>query len=318
MVVPPAPGEPTGASGPSGSTPTVSAELDAAPEAARSLSRDARPPVPSPAPSSPDLGGDTGPSPCGPFPSVPDETCTGWRYTGVELRPCPNEITESGVTLDGCLFENGLEVDAANVTITRSRIEGVIQPHGDLQNLKLVDVEIDGTGRLDPNAETAIGNSNYSCIRCHVHGTGRGARMGNNVHIEDSYFHGFPFQEGFHKTAIGANGGGNYTVIHNNLECSVSGCSAALSLYGDFAPIHDVLIMNNLFNTTGSYCTYGGSVSSKPYPDGTNIRYIDNLFGKKYHSECGIYGPVTSWDSQNEGNVWEGNRWQDGSGPVTP
>jgi hypothetical protein len=268
------------------------------------------PPAASPTP--------TGPPGCPPFPAFPDADCTGWQHTGVELRDCPTEVTEPGATLDGCRFAGGLEINAPDVTVTRSRIEGIIQPHRDLQDLTLIDVEIDGTGPLDPNAETAIGGSNYTCIRCHIHDTGRGARMENNVHIEDSYLHDFPFQEGFHKTAIGANGGGAYTVIHNNLECSVTGCSAALSLYGDFAPVDDVLIQRNLFNTTGSYCTYGGSVSSKPYPVGTNIRYLDNRFGTKYHPTCGIYGPVTSWDGGGDGNEWKGNQWQDGSGAVKP
>ncbi len=82
-------------------------------------------------------------------------------------------------------------------------------------------------------------------------------------------------------------------------------------------PIDDVTIERNLFNTSGSYCTYAGSVDGKPYPEGTNIRYRDNMFGTKYMPKCGIYGPVVSWDD-NAGNVWTGNIWQDGSGPVNP
>lgn len=264
--------------------------------------------------------GDGEPSPCGPFPRFPDETCTGWRHTGVTLRDCPTTITEPGATLDGCRFTGGLEIEAADVTITRSRIEGLVRPRADLQNLRLVDVEIDGTGRIDPSnpdSQLAIGNNNYTCIRCHIHATGRGANLGSNVHIEDSYLHDFPYMNGKHMTAIGSNGGSHFTILHNNLECSVTGCSAALSFYGDFAPISDVLVQHNLLNTTGSYCTYAGSVSSKEYPVGTDIRYLDNRFGKKFRDKCGQYGPVTSW-RDGGGNEWRGNAWLDGSGPVEP
>lgn len=275
-------------------------------------------PQSSPEPTPSTTSGSDGP--CGAFPLFPDETCTGWQHTGVTLQECPTEVTESGVTLDGCRFVGGLKISAADVTITRSRIEGLVQPRDSLQNLTLVDVEIDGTGRVDPasqDGQLAIGSSDYTCIRCHIHGTGRGANLTHNVRIEDSYLHGFPYMNGKHMTAIGSNGGANHVIRHNNLECDVSGCSAALSFYGDFAQVEDVLVENNLLNTTGSYCTYAGSVESKEYPVGTNIRYLNNRFGKKFMPDCGRYGPVSSWSSGN-GNVWEGNAWADGSGPVGP
>jgi hypothetical protein len=255
--------------------------------------------------------------PCPAFPAFPDQGCTGWRHTGVSLRTCPSTVTEDGASLDGCRFPGGVTIQARDVTITRSLIEGLVEPHGSLLNLTLVDVEIDGTGQPDPHGEAAIGNGDYTCIRCHIHSTGRGANLDRNVRIEDSYLHGFVYTDGVHQTAIGSNGGSGFTIVHNNLECSTEGCSAALSLYGDFFPIEDALIQHNLFNTTGSFCTYAGSVEGKPFPVGTGIRYLDNRFGSKYHPQCGIYGPVTSW-GQHEGNVWRGNVWQDGSGPVTP
>ena len=140
--------------------------------------------------------------------------------------------------------------------------------------------------------------------------------MERNVTIRDSYLHGWVYTEGAHQTAVGSNGGGNFTVVHNNLECQSKGCSAALSLYGDFEPINGALIENNLFNTDGGYCTYGGSTSAKPYPIGKNIRYVNNVFGKKFGPKCGYYGPVATFE-MHEGNQWTGNRWQDG-GNVKP
>lgn len=258
--------------------------------------------------------------PCGAFPRFPNASCTGWQHTGVKLRSCKGTITKSNAKLDKCRFSSGLTIQAKNVTITRSLVQGRVGAtyltDWSLGGLKLVDVEIDGGGGVDPNGEAAIGSNDYSCVRCHIHGTGRGANMERNVTIRDSYLHGWVYTEGAHQTAIGSNGGGNFTVVHNNLECQSEGCSAALSLYGDFAPINGALIENNLFNTDGGYCTYGGSTTAKPFPIGKNIRYVNNVFGKKFGPKCGYYGPVATFE-MHEGNQWVGNRWADG-GNVKP
>jgi hypothetical protein len=247
---------------------------------------------------------------CPAFPRFPDQNCTGYRHTGVTLRPCPNVITENGATFDGCRFGPDLEVQARDVTITRSLIEGTVfatyLTDWSLGNLRLVDVEIDGGQKVVDGRSAAIGNDDYACIRCHIHGSERGANLGRNVHIEDSYLHGWFENPGAHQTAIGSNGGSGFTIIHNQLECDTAdGCSAALSLYEDFAAIEDVLIQNNLFNTNGGYCTYAGQ-------NGTNIRYIDNIFGTQFYPRCGQYGAVTDFNP-NPGNVWRGNRYPDGA-----
>lgn len=255
-------------------------------------------------------------SACPAFPRFPDASCTGWRHTGVTLRDCATTITQPNSTWDRCRFDGGVTILAAHVTITRSLIYGRVSPNSDLRNLMLTDVEIDGGNQADPYNQAAVGNDNYTCIRCDIHNTGRGVSMGSNVRIEDSYLHDWIYVQDAHQTAAGSNGGSRMRLIHNTLICNSAGCSAALSFYGDFSSINDVLVQNNLLNTTGSYCTYAGSVDGKPFPVGTNIRYIDNRFGKLYHPRCGIYGPVAAYE-QRAGNVWRGNAWYDGSGEVT-
>lgn len=260
-------------------------------------------------------GNGSGTSGCGAFPSFPDASCTGWEHTGIALRDCPQRITEAGAELDRCRFTGNVTVSAPNVTITRSRIEGRVRGDGgstNLQGLVLVDVELDGSDDSNPHGESVIGNSNYTCIRCHIHDVDRGPNLGSNVRIESSYLHGIRSV-----AAINSNGGSNFTIVHNNLRCEGSGCSAALSLYGDLARVEDVLVQHNLFNTAGSYCTYAGSDRSKDNGVGLNIRYLDNRFGKQLRSDCGVHGPVSSW-AEGNGNVWRGNEWADGSGVVTP
>ncbi|GHJ55146.1 hypothetical protein Nm8I071_44530 [Nonomuraea sp. TT08I-71] len=302
------PGSPTPRPTATRATPTPTATVTRTPSASPTPSptRSATPP---PAPGA-----------CPPFPAFPDENCTGWQHTGVKLRDCDGDIRTSGITLDGCYFPRDLKIVAKNVTIKRSHVKGSVyaswMTDWDFQNLTLIDVEVEDEGNATPD-RAAIGGPNFTCIRCHVHNTGTGISMGDNVTIRDSYAHDFTYTEGAHQAAAGANGGANLTLIHNNLECSrvnvspdKQGCSSALSLY-DEPTIDNVLVQNNLFNTAGGYCTYGGG------PNGTNIRYLDNRFGKKFNPRCGSYGPVAAYRN-NSGNVWQGNLWADGSGPVGP
>lgn len=303
---------------PGGADPPAAGGLGAAPArpgpGGSGAHAQGEPPAVAPDPGPAAAGGG---SACEAFPAFPDERCTGWQHTGVSLRDCPTTVTEDGATLDGCRFEGGVTIQARDVTISRSLVYGLVEPHDSLMNLTLVDVEIDGSGQADPHGEAAIGNGDYTCIRCHIHSSGRGANLDRTVRIEDSYLHGFVFTDGVHQTAIGSNGGTGFTIVHNNLECSSDGCSAALAFYGDFLPVEDALVEQNLFNTTGGFCIYGGSVEGKPFPVATGIRFLDNRFGKKYHQVCGQYGAAVSW-GEYEGNVWRGNQWQDGSGPVDP
>jgi len=251
----------------------------------------------------------------------PNETNTGVP-AGTALRACDGNISQAGVTLDGCLFSGGVYLgpDADDVTIKRSKVIGRVNagyggaPGADGQRgLRLEDVEIDGEDSL-ANNESGIGDDNYTCIRCHVHRTGRGAAARFNVTIEDSYLHDFDHRAGDHESAIGSNGGANMTFRRNHLECGPTQfCSGALVVYNVSDPVDNVLVEGNLLQG-GSYCAYAGSSVDPP---GTNVRFVGNRFGKQFYPRCGFYGPVTHFRAGG-GNVWQDNAWADGSGAVNP
>ena len=71
--------------------------------------------------------------------------------------------------------------------------------------------------------------------------------------------------------------------------------------------------------TLGGVCAYGGS-SPKPYPNGTNNKFRDNVFqrGPTGWSEggqrvCGYYRAVDSVAQGVRGNEWVNNKYDDGS-----
>jgi hypothetical protein len=60
-----------------------------------------------------------------------------------------------------------------------------------------------------------------------------------------------------------------------------------------------------------------GDGRSKRYPIATGIRFIGNVFERGTNRRCGVYGPVTSFQSSAAGNEWSGNTWDSGE-PLTP
>lgn len=260
-------------------------------------------------------GGDTG----GGGSSFPDANTTGWQHTGATLHPCSLPLVDS--TYDSCLFTGEVNVSASDITVTRSKIVGTVNYRfsdgGSLRGLTLTDVEIDSSNAL---GGAAIGNNDYTCIRCHIHGGTRGANVGFNVTIKDSYLHGWHSNPGDHITGIGSNGGANNVIDHNNISCDITNdptgyaCSSALSVYGDDPPGNDNwVIKNNLLNSGSSYCMVIAGPPSKPYPY-TNISVTDNTFGNvgaqywnKPDAQCSEFGAISGWTG-GPTNTWSGNK----------
>jgi hypothetical protein len=93
-----------------------------------------------------------------------------------------------------------------------------------------------------------------------------------------------------------------------------------MSGYPDFAPINHNTLDRNLFmsnNIGNGFCVYGGGTSGKPYSnDPLNATYIvftNNVFQRGANGQCGSYGPVTDFISGRTGNVWSGNKYDNGT-----
>lgn len=235
-------------------------------------------------------------------------------YTG------PSTITTAGTVIDAKQISGGLDIRAANVTVSRSSITGNVTVGGS-GSLTITDTDIDAGDR----AGTGLESANYTAVRVHVVGGNRSMYCANNCTIRDSYVHGQMTDETgvYHESGIRMEQ--NTTLIHNTITCDApnvppdAGCSAGLTGYGDFAPVRDNLIQNNLFlPSTGGACAYGGSSGGKPYSgDAANIRFIDNVFSRGPGGKCGYYFPVTDFLRNAPGNVWSGNVWDNG-GTVNP
>jgi hypothetical protein len=186
--------------------------------------------------------------------------------------------------------------------------------------------------------DCGIDGSNFTVRRTEVINTNRAARCDVNCLIEDSWFHGtnlwpdpsnVAHASGMRESEYG-------TIRHNTLACDYPGpdpngelgCSADLTGYPDFAPVHHNTVDHNLFIANpgeggNGFCAYGGATGGKDYSNdplnATFQVFTNNVFqrgtdpGENGLHQCGQYGPITSFDTTRTGNVWSGNRWDDGA-----
>ncbi len=177
--------------------------------------------------------------------------------------------------------------------------------------------------------DCGISGSNFTVLRTEVLHTNRGAYCESTCTIQDSYFHGTNlWPDGTDMAhASGVREEQYLTLTHNAFGCDYNGpftndeigCSADLTGYPDFAPIHHNTIDSNLFlaNPGNAFCMYGGGTAGKPYSgNATNATYQvikNNVFQRGTTGVCAAYGPVTDFITGRTGNVWTNNKYDNGA-----
>lgn len=213
-----------------------------------------------------------------------------------------------------------LVTSGARLTITNSKVPRLEST--DERNLG--SIVISDTTVLGGNfSDGSFWGYNLSATRAVITGGQHNVHCNDNCTIIDSWLYDQynPNGGSYHNNPFISNGGRGMLLRHNTLHCTAilnatdGGCTADLSLFGDFDPITDVWADKNFLranNSSISFCAYGGNSPGKPYPIATNIRYTDNIFERGPNGRCGVYGPVTSFQTTATGNVWSNNRFTDG------
>lgn len=231
----------------------------------------------------------------------------------------PTRITAANTVIDSKTINSDLVIAAAGVRITNTRMVGHIDVDCGGCSLTVEDSEVNYPSVfLGPT----IGYHNVTVRRSEIVGGGASINCGNNCLVEDSWLHGQLSVGDSHNNAYLSNGGSNVTLRHNTLDCSApdngvgGGCSADASFFGDFAPIANITIDNNLYVASASsgYCGYFGWNPGKAFGDNpTNVKVTNNVVQRGPNGKCGIWGPDTSFKPSGAGNVWTGNKWDDGT-----
>ncbi len=249
-----------------------------------------------------------------PEPEFPDEGSTGVP-DGVELTPSDSlTITEDGTVIDGLHVTGTITVEADNVTIRNTLIQGggggyPIHVKRGADDVLIEQVELDnlnstGIGILINGAGTTVRAAD-------IHSAEDGIRIeADDVLIERSYMHDLHRQEGGHHDTIQIRSGDNVTIRGNNLQPYVESeddpMNAAIqigSLAGD-DQISNLRVIGNLMNG-GNFTINGGGRGEVD-----SARYAENEFGRDFR-----YGVVGNLQN----SVWEdSNVWHDTGQPVQP
>jgi hypothetical protein len=281
-------------------------------------------------------------------PSWPDTSNTGvppgttlTTYTGSCTINVANTVIDSKIV--DCAAE-GVSIQAANVTIIRSQVLGLVRldpdssgyvASGGTWSITVTDSYINA-GVIQ---QAALCCANMDVLRARLSGgqTGAQCEVGKWCRIRDSYLAERAVHTGsWHLGGFLSDGtggasctgvGGNGLCIemtHNTVWCNVAqngvpddGCSGDLQLIPNFARVEKVSIVGNLFpaNVDAAYCTFGGDKSDSTWRYGRNIVYQDNVFARGSNNMCAAFGPVTDFGSDstnNPGNTWTNNRYDDG------
>ena len=262
----------------------------------------------------------------------------------------PTTISECGAVIDSKIVDGDIVVAVGNgtnspetpcVTIKNSLVKGVIHTdEADFGPVVVTDSEVAVPGL---SWWENIGRYNVFVWRVNSHGSEGVIKCANYCSAYDSWVHGMHLGGEYHYNAFGGNGvepeDGYFIVEHNWASCgdwaswdpeigSDAGCSAAIGFYGDFAPIRNVTISKNFLagatidekvpsaqHRQPGYCLNPGYYPGKPYPIPSNVVVKDNVFGRGETGTCGVFGPANNLNAsgKSEGNIWENNRFDDGS-----
>lgn len=241
-------------------------------------------------------------------------------------------ITAQGTVINARTVNcSPLTIRAANVTITKSRLNGgvnVESAYCGTASFTITDSHVDIPSEVSGNSgSTGILRCNFHANRVNVTGGRRSMYCVSNCTIENSWVHehGVDPNAQAHFSGIRMEQGG--TIRHNTITCEAtrsgpgSGCSAGLTGYPDFAPVTDNLIERNLFYRGGAggstMCAYGGATSGKPYSNdsanATHIRFISNRFVRGANGHCGNLGTILHFNINRTGNVWTDNLYHTGA-----
>jgi len=253
--------------------------------------------------------------PCATFPALPSaqpgETNTGVPAGTTLTNSGTLTITVAGMIVDAKNVTGSINVNANNVTIQNSKIQGAT---GTLYGIKVAD-GVTGTKVLHSEVSTVGGGytgismSNGTVCASNVHHWQNGLTIGGNMTVQANYVHALlDTDPGAHYDDIEVYSGSNTRLWGNNLLVNDPsgkwrGETGALNITAEFSNIDNVEANGNWF-AGGSYSLYVRVSGGKPWRY-TNIAIRNNRWirGTYQYGTHSFDDPVTTWS----GNVFDDN-----------
>ena len=248
-------------------------------------------------------------------------------------------ITTDNITLNSRKYDCDVVIQAKNVTIKNSLINGQLYLDSDFSaannknwSFALIDSEVNAPMLELP----AVYEGTMTLLRANIHGGITSVQCEDKAlkcDFQESYLHGQLIQQRslWHLGAFHSIGGSNYTITHNSVFCDQTytyeanndsgGCSGDIVFIPYDVNISHAIVNKNLLgaNQSIAYCLYGGDKGSFA---ATYMSFTDNVFQRTTTNingqpDCGDYGAVDGFGLNNTGNVWLRNVWATG-GNVDP
>jgi hypothetical protein len=252
-----------------------------------------------------------GSSPDAPPDAMPDASNTGPH--GVLTPTGSLSITQPG-TYSNLDVHGHIDVMVPGVVLTNIRVDASDAAYA-IRNrssghLTITDCDLGPDGTPTHMTDAAVVYSDYTLMRCNVHGTGDGLKAHGDSVIEDNYIHDMFESGGNHSDGIQVSSGSHDIIADNTIVSAPRDSTGAIAqgtscilVKSDQGPIDDVQIVGNSFGGDPGYMVYDRSGSSYPTP--TNILIAENTFGPKETSPGAA-----------DGYIW-GVISSDSPGPVT-
>ncbi len=231
------------------------------------------------------------------------------------------EITEDGAILRDHWVDGCIAVKASHVTIERVLVRsdhgcvGGLGPAapalistgenggGGISDLVVRDTEIDGLGATGDTI--GIGQTEYSCTRCKIVGTAKGAKADQDVSVVDSYINDLAHDGATHTEPFFFDGGrGRIEVRGSWMRANDDHSTAAVALINDW-PGSQIVIAGNYLDGNGSVAIVGGSVRDKAAPGMEQVVIENNVL--RTRSDRDASPLVHSFDASGPGNRWSAN-----------
>lgn len=230
---------------------------------------------------------------------------------GTMLKPSGSlSLTKDGQTIDSLDINGCVDVHAAHVVITKTRIRCTdyypvrIFPGA---SLTIEDSEIAASGGI---ATSGIAFGDYTARRINVHGAADGLKSDHNVLVEDSWIHDNWLGQGDHADGVQTTGGSNVVYHHNFIDVvdhgngHGGGPNACFQVGNENGPVSMFVIDGNWLYGGGWVINFGGG--------GAGNRIVNNRFGRGTAEVAGQskypeYGPIVDRDGATEiaRNVWD-------------
>lgn len=277
-------------------------------------------------------------------------TTTGTSGTGPGNWPTAANSGASGALADVTPPTGELILDQPNQVLQNTRVHGVVTVLG--CNVTIRNVEVDATETYNGNASPDLFaiwlKEDPSCGVTIDHtsvltdpsgyateaardayggpatvtyskfvGQQLGMTVGSGTVMNNTYIQLAPTLRGDHNEAILDDGINGLTLQHNTF-LNPNGQTSALSLFNEFGPNSNIMVVDNLMAGGGytCYCGDGVTTNAGGSARATNVSFKSNVFWRVYYTDVGAYATGRAYNPAG-GGQWTNNVYMNADGTVT-